>query len=645
MFDTHPMLLKNLIDQVETGKIQLPDFQRGWVWDDDRIKALLASIAKRFPIGAIMTLSSGSEIKFKTRPIEGVEDNFTESPDRFLLDGQQRLTSLYQALRFPGPVDTSDQRRQKIKRWYYVDMLKAMDASIDREDAIFSVPEGRKVTADFGRRVTRDLSTRELEYEQHLMPTERLMEPMDWAMGYVEYWNDPERSHPQGNAFTFFTEFRKGVLDNFTEYQMPVINLDRDTPKEAVCTVFEKVNTGGITLNVFELVTASFAAENFSLRDDWAKRQRRMHSSFGVLQGISGDQFLQAVALLKTQEDRRQAVKHGEPNNRLPQVSCRKRDILDLRLEDYQRWADAVESGFKSAAKFLHSQFVFTAKNVPYNTQLVPLASLYVELGNELEPANSKQKLERWYWSGVFGEVYGGTIETQFGLDLVEVAEYVRTGSVPTMIVQASFVPERLLTLSTRNSAAYKGLYALQMRNGAVDWRSNTPLSLATWGDESIDIHHIFPVAWCEAASPKVPSRVYNSVINKTPLSATTNRIIGGRAPSQYLKRLMDDIGEDKLKEAIQNHWLEPDHLLNDRFAESFVTRGQAMLKLIGDAMDRDLGNGSDVFEDYLRRNGLIPSSASIPDGPAIDAALDDDNEFDELGDVAYLEERVAADD
>ena len=143
------------------------------------------------------------------------------------------------------------------------------------------------------------------------------------------------------------------------------------------------------------------------------------------------------------------------------------------------------------------------------------------------------------------------------------------------------------------------------------------PLCPGYRGDENIDIHHIFPVAWCEAASPKVPSRVYNSVMNKTPLSATTNRIIGGRAPSQYLKRLMDDIGEDtaELKEAIQNHWLEPDHLL-DRFAESFVTRGQAMLKLIGDAMDRDLGNGSDVFEDYLRRNRPYPKLRVNPRRP-----------------------------
>ena len=72
MFKTNEVLLKNLIEDVEKGKIQLPDFQRGWVWDDDRIKGLLASVSRGFPMGAVMTLSAGSEIKFRTRPIEGV---------------------------------------------------------------------------------------------------------------------------------------------------------------------------------------------------------------------------------------------------------------------------------------------------------------------------------------------------------------------------------------------------------------------------------------------------------------------------------------------------------------------------------------------------------------------------------------------
>ena len=219
MFSTNLFLLKKLLEQVKAGKIQLPDFQRGWIWDDARIRGLLASLSRGFPIGAVMTLSSGSDIKFKTRPIEGVSNGNTgDSPDFFLLDGQQRLTSLYQSLRHLGPVDTSDSKRQKVMRWYYVNMLSAMDPLTDREDAIISVPENRKVTEDFGRQTVLDLSTAELEYQQHMIPTENLMDPMRWMVGYLQYWQEADEPHPEGEALDFFTSFQEGVQKNFAEY-------------------------------------------------------------------------------------------------------------------------------------------------------------------------------------------------------------------------------------------------------------------------------------------------------------------------------------------------------------------------------------------------------------------------------------------
>ena len=82
MFTTNQVLLKALLD-----------FQRGWVWDDNRIRGLLASISRGFPVGAVMTVSTGSDIKFRTRPIEGVGHKGTHTPNAFLLDGQQRLAS------------------------------------------------------------------------------------------------------------------------------------------------------------------------------------------------------------------------------------------------------------------------------------------------------------------------------------------------------------------------------------------------------------------------------------------------------------------------------------------------------------------------------------------------------------------------
>ena len=607
MFKTNEVLLNSLLDDVESAKIQLPDFQRGWIWDDVRIRGLIASISKGFPVGAVMTLSTGGDIKLKSRPIEGVNVNGTKSGASFyLLDGQQRLTTLFQALRHPQAVDTSDSRRQKTKRWYYIDMRMAMDPNADREDAVISVPESKMITTDFGRKVVTDLSDPTKEFQNHMIPTESLMNPTIWMLAYLGFWEKSAEPHPEGNAVEFFTAFQKEVQSNFNAYQLPVINLEASTPKEAVCTVFEKVNTGGVPLNVFELATASFAAdaEDFSLRDDWRERRHRLYSFSGVLQAIQGDQFLQAVALLKTQEAHNLSVQKGVTGRLAPAIGCKKKDILGLSLEEYLRWANEVEEGFKAAAKFLAEQYVLGRNNVPYNTQLVPLAALFVELGPALETAIAKQRLARWYWSGVFGEIYGGTTETQFALDLVEVAAFVRGGPQPRLVNEANFVPERLVSLRTRQSAAYKGVYALQLKHGAADWRSGMPLTLAAYFDDSIDIHHIFPLAWCENESRKVPSALYNSIINKTPIDATTNRIIGGGAPSHYLNRLRNDIDNETLTTVLTAHWLDVSHLEEDDFAKSFVARGEAMLKLIGREMGRDLDNGRDALIDALKAGG-----------------------------------------
>ena len=94
-FDSTKRSLNEILKDLNTGKIQLPDFQREWVWDDDRIKGIIASVAKSFPIGAIMLLETGNEnIRFKTKPIEGVVGKNDIKPDMLVLDGQQRITSL-----------------------------------------------------------------------------------------------------------------------------------------------------------------------------------------------------------------------------------------------------------------------------------------------------------------------------------------------------------------------------------------------------------------------------------------------------------------------------------------------------------------------------------------------------------------------
>src|SRR5476649_2163767 len=125
-FDSTKTRLEALLQDIEKGKTQLPDFQRGWVWDDEHIRSLLVSIARSFPIGAVMLLESGGEVHFQVRPVEGVALSNDKKAERLILDGQQRLTSLTQVLKLEAPVTTRDDKKREIKRHYYFNIEKAM---------------------------------------------------------------------------------------------------------------------------------------------------------------------------------------------------------------------------------------------------------------------------------------------------------------------------------------------------------------------------------------------------------------------------------------------------------------------------------------------------------------------------------------
>src|SRR4051812_5302930 len=143
-FDSGKEFLSDLLKELGNGDIQLPDFQRGWVWDDEHIRSLIASVASAYPIGAVMMLETGGEAKFQPRPVEGV--TFVASrpePDRLVLDGQQRLTSLFQATLLAQVVETQNAKKQRIKRWYYLDMEKAVTG--DMEEAVVGLPEARQI--------------------------------------------------------------------------------------------------------------------------------------------------------------------------------------------------------------------------------------------------------------------------------------------------------------------------------------------------------------------------------------------------------------------------------------------------------------------------------------------------------------------
>lgn len=128
--------LSQLMSDVGSGKIQLPEFQRGWTWDDNRIRGILSSLTQGYPMGAIMMLQCGSEsVRFKNRTLEGVKKQGV-TPEYLVLDGQQRLTSMWRATCSKDPVDTMTEKKKEIKRYYYLKINDCLNENVDREDAI-----------------------------------------------------------------------------------------------------------------------------------------------------------------------------------------------------------------------------------------------------------------------------------------------------------------------------------------------------------------------------------------------------------------------------------------------------------------------------------------------------------------------------
>ena len=598
--------------------------------------SLIASVSRGFPMGALMSLKSkiGEGEIFARRPIEGTPMAAAlMQPEQLLLDGQQRMTSLYQSCMRHHVVSTITAKKRLVKRWFYIDIRKALKSEADRDSAIFAMPEDRKIKENFDKNVVLDVSSPALEYEHLMYPLNQAFNWDTWQEEFGDYWIG--KGQPEMREV--FKQFKNEVLKNFAEYQVPVIALAADTSHEAVCLVFEKVNTGGKALDAFELLTAMYAAQGHKLRDDWlgdeksadpnlrmgiqkrlAAFGRAAGQAQGVLANVAATDFLQAIALLHTKELRLAAMKEKPgKENEWPAVRATRQSLLDLPLAAYKKYGDGVRTGFERAAKFLRQQQIHRAIDLPYQTQLVPLAAVFAEIGEKAEHTTINDKIARWYWCGVFGELYGSAVESRFAKDIIEVPAWLDGGTEPATVTDGVLRADRLLTMRSRLSAAYKGLQALLLRQGAIDFRSGQAFDQTVFFDEAVDIHHIFPKAWCESQTPKLPPSLYDSVVNKTPLGYRTNRIIGGVAPSKYLERLekgkVDTNGKiiepaiDRvsLERYLKTHCIPVSELYADNF-HSFMSARQ---RLLLDLVARTTGHAAQLVVGSVEEGDDIPTS------------------------------------
>jgi len=301
-------------------------------------------------------------------------------------------------------------------------------------------------------------------------------------------------------------------------------------------------------------------------------------------------------------------------------VSAKREDVLKLTLGDYLEWVEPLREAFVWASTFLADQHIFDHGFLPYPKQLVPLAAIRVVLGKDADLLGVRDHLVRWFWCGILGELYGGASETRFVRDLEQVPAWSRNATdapLPNTINDATFVESRLHSLRTRQGAAYKGIYALILGNHARDWMYDQALDMVQYSELAVDIHHIFPKQWCIDNDIDIERR--ESIVNKTAISATTNRTILGAAPSHYMEVIEKkaQIASDRLDSLVEGHLVPSQHLHSDDFDAFFKERRERLCQLVENAMGKTVPRDLDQGEASENSSQFVDEAVAEEDSEA----------------------------
>lgn len=500
--DTNPKALKNLLAEIHERTAVLPDFQRDFVWDPSATQELIVSIANNYPAGSLLRVRDAKRA-FAAREFEGAPSLGEQRHTFLVLDGQQRLTSLYQAFYGVG------------EHRYYLNLRKLLDGS-DFEEAIFHVRANKKQAKELDRF---DVQAKELT-----LPLSVLKGGAGGFLGWIFQATNPLPPDARAQMLNALNKINEQWIKTIDDYHFPVVTLSDKTESDALCTIFETLNRTGVKLSAFELLTARFWPKGINLRELWDKAGK----DHALLEEFEVDPYylLQAIALV---------------SRRTP--SCKRSDVLDLAASDIQMWWDPVVAGLVAGLTILRDDCrVMLPKWLPYQTMLAPLAAVLARSGSPktAEAGVQREKLKRWFWCAVFGQAYENSPNSQSARDVSELLAWFADGPVPESVRTLRFDPKSLRDITPRQRSIYRGTICLILGTGmgARDFHTQAVITAGLISAQRIDDHHVFPDAFLLKKKGVKAARTRDCVLNRTLIDRTTNQMISDRAPSDYLARI-----------------------------------------------------------------------------------------------------------
>jgi hypothetical protein len=509
----------SLFAEIENGTIKIPQFQRDFVWSKARSALLLDSIVRGYPIGTFILWKTNERLR-AIRNIGNLLLPDTQAGDavKYVLDGQQRLTSLFVTLK-----GLSITREEQIDD--YSNFWLRLDG--DEEEPVVSTEA--PCAGDQLHIRLRDLLAGDFAYLASFAPAQQ--------------------------------ELIRTYKNRIESYQFSTI-LITGAPIEVATEIFTRLNVGGEPLSVFEIMVAKTydPVSNFDLAERYNELSASLsEADYGT---ISPATILQAVSVL---------IK-GQ---------CRKKDILSLRKQDVIAiWPALIES-VEHAVDYLRNYYrIPVSKLLPYPAQIIPLTYFFYKNGSKL--TGDRQKfMHDFFWRVALSGRYSQSLETRIAQD-IEKIDLILNEKLPTydwaIDVSVEFIRNNGFFSASRSFIkAILCLFAYQQPKSFADDSivrlDNAFLKQAN----SKNYHHFFPKAWLEKQGEDF--RRINHIANITLVDDFLNkRVIGARPPSLYMKKFIKENSD--IASSMATHLIKLDEkfgVLNDDYSAFFEARCRAI--------------------------------------------------------------------
>jgi hypothetical protein len=514
--------IRDILNQVSKGNLRIPAFQRGFVWDADSVAFLMDSIYKGYPFGTIQLWRTKEKLQTEREfgPFK-LFDRDEEYPIDYVLDGQQRVTSIF------GVFQTELEEKVGVDNPFKI--YYDLDADENSQDSQF-VP----------------LKDHEIILTKHF--------PLDCLFDTVKY----------RRATKMMDEKIVEKIDNlqamFKEVKIPYQTLETDD-KSKVAIVFERINRKGVPLDTLQLLTAWTWSEDFDLQDKFADLQEQLKPYGFEELGSNADLLLRISSAVLTH-------------------NATSKNLIELNGSTVRDRFEEVTNGILGAIDFLTKNLkVEQLSNLPFETLLIPLSVFFSNLGNKHfnYSDDQRQKLISWFWKASFSKRYNAGTNKNINKDIEEIiklkynTKLSSLNAIPFNIDGDFFLNNGF----TMNTVITKAFILLLAQNSPRSFISGAYITLSKVLKEynRNEFHHIYPKAFVNSLSKDAIHYSVNSLANFCMLSRADNKKIDCKRPSLYRKEDMPT----ECDAICTSTFIKEDKLISDNFDEFLEDRAIAL--------------------------------------------------------------------